>query len=123
VDNQRIADRLRIIEHKENELNGHRVVLPELTKSFISGSLFKLTYSPSFLGNIYLTPYAPDIVKDGAPTDDSTGGAGASEFEVTPAMIEAGVIPLLRFHRERSNDEDVVREIYLAMRRAEACSP
>jgi hypothetical protein len=45
--------------------------------------------------------------------------ADVPEIQISPAMVEAGLIPLLRFHRERSDDEDVVREIYLAMRRAE----
>ena len=58
-----------------------------------------------------------------APSEVSEGGgAPGSEIEITPAMIDAGLIPFLRFHRESSDDEDVVRQIYLAMRRV-ACMP
>lgn len=34
------------------------------------------------------------------------------EIEITPAMIEAGVGVLLCYHRERSDEKDVVREIF-----------
>jgi hypothetical protein len=45
-------------------------------------------------------------------------GAPDNEIEVTPEMIEAGLIPFLRFHRESMDDEVVVRQVYLAMRAA-----
>ncbi len=37
------------------------------------------------------------------------------EIEVTPEMIEAGIGILLRYHREHSDEADVVREIFLRM--------
>lgn len=37
---------------------------------------------------------------------------------VTPKMIEAGMSKLARYHRERNNEEDIVAEIYVAMRDA-----
>jgi hypothetical protein len=45
-------------------------------------------------------------------------GAPSNEIDVTPEMIEAGLIPLFRFHREASHSESVVAEIYRALRRA-----
>ena len=39
--------------------------------------------------------------------------------EVTPEMIDAGLAHLLRFHRERDDDEDVVTRLYRAMRALE----
>lgn len=35
-----------------------------------------------------------------------------SYSEITPEMIEAGVGILLCYHRERNNEDDVVREIF-----------
>ena len=37
------------------------------------------------------------------------------EIEITPEMIEAGMGTLLRYHREYSDEADVVREIFLRM--------
>ena len=49
---------------------------------------------------------------------DSVGAGGSeAEFEVTPAMIEAGRGPLLRFHRERDTEEEAICRIYRAMAR------
>jgi hypothetical protein len=48
--------------------------------------------------------------------EGSDDGAGApDEIDVTPAMIEAGLSHLLGFHPSRSNDEDVVTNMYRAM--------
>jgi hypothetical protein len=38
------------------------------------------------------------------------------EDEVTPAMLDAGASLLLAFHRERHDEDDFVKRIYLAMR-------
>jgi ribosomal protein S19 len=38
-----------------------------------------------------------------------------AEIEITPEMIEAGLVHLLRFHRERGHDEEIIRQIYRAM--------
>ena len=46
---------------------------------------------------------------------DGIANADVSETEVTPEMIEAGTGPLLRYHRERSDEADVVREIFERM--------
>jgi hypothetical protein len=37
------------------------------------------------------------------------------EPEVTPEMIEAGVVPLLRYHPDRRSEDDTVVEIFKAM--------
>ncbi len=37
------------------------------------------------------------------------------EIEATPEMVEAGIGTLLRYHREYSDEADVVREIFLRM--------
>ena len=39
----------------------------------------------------------------------------ADEIEITPEMIEAGIGTLLRYHREYSDEADVVREIFQRM--------
>lgn len=39
----------------------------------------------------------------------------AIEIEITPEMIEAGLSPLLRFNRERVDDEATVIQIFRAM--------
>ena len=41
--------------------------------------------------------------------------SGQAGVEITPAMIEAGVGVLLCYHRERSDEKDVVREIFARM--------
>ena len=46
---------------------------------------------------------------------EGIANAGDSEIEVTPAMIEAGIGVLLRYHRERHDESDVVREIFWQM--------
>jgi hypothetical protein len=35
--------------------------------------------------------------------------------EITPEMIEAGVVPLLRYHPDRRSEDDTVVEIFKAM--------
>ena len=40
------------------------------------------------------------------------------EIEITPAMIEAGLSPLFRFHRETHIAEETVAEIYTVMTKA-----
>lgn len=60
---------------------------------------------------IYLTPHEPYLV----PKGEAEEASGAPEVEVTPAMIEAGLPHLLRFHRETDDDESVVRQIFLSM--------
>ena len=46
---------------------------------------------------------------------EGIANANVSEIEITPEMIEAGVGVLLRYHRERSDEADVVREIFERM--------
>jgi hypothetical protein len=50
-----------------------------------------------------------------SPANAGGDGAPEVEIEVTPEMIEAGLIPFLRFHRESMDDEAAVRQVYLAM--------
>ena len=42
----------------------------------------------------------------------------AFEIEITPAMIEAGVLSLLEYDPDFSNEEGVVVEMFRAMRKA-----
>ena len=44
--------------------------------------------------------------------------AECDEVKITPEMIEAGLSPLFRFHRERDLAEEVVAEIFAAMTKA-----
>jgi hypothetical protein len=46
----------------------------------------------------------------GAPETELT------EIEVTPEMLDARASLLLEFHRERHDEDDFVKRIYLAMR-------
>ena len=39
----------------------------------------------------------------------------AADAEITPEMIEAGVIPLLRYHPDRASEDEVVVEIFRSM--------
>jgi hypothetical protein len=44
------------------------------------------------------------------------GDRPANEIEITPEMIESGVIPLYRYHPDRGvSDEETVKAIFLAM--------
>ncbi len=45
------------------------------------------------------------------------------KIEVTPEMIEAGIGVLLRYHRERHDEADVVREIFGQMISVRNLSP
>ena len=45
------------------------------------------------------------------------------EIKITPEMIEAGIGTLLRYHREHSDEADVVREIFLRMISAQQPCP
>jgi len=42
----------------------------------------------------------------------------AAEIEVTQEMVEAGVLPLLRYHPDRNSEDDIVKEIFCAMMKA-----
>ena len=46
---------------------------------------------------------------------ESIANVDVSEVEVTPEMIEAGIGVLLRYHREHSDEADVIREIFKRM--------
>ena len=69
------------------------------------------------MGIIYLTPYDTKCGEATAngPNSEPEAGAPENEIAITPEMIAAGLIPFLRFYRESSDDETVVREMYLAM--------
>ncbi len=49
------------------------------------------------------------------PNSELESRPAGAEIEVTPEMIEAGIGILLRYHREYSDEADVVREIFLRM--------
>jgi hypothetical protein len=50
------------------------------------------------------------------PSRDSTAaGAPEAEIEITPEMIEAGCRELSRYRYDKSNDEEIVRAIFVAM--------
>ena len=38
-----------------------------------------------------------------------------TEIEITPEMIEAGIAPLFRFHHDKGNEAEIVKEIFRAM--------
>ena len=69
-------------------------------------------------GIMHLKYHDSERHKTAAPTDLVVDGA--PEVEITPAMIEAGLSHLLRFHRDRQDDEEVVRLIFRAMISARA---
>ena len=49
--------------------------------------------------------------------------ADVPETEITPEMIEAGIGILLRYHREYSDEANVVSEIFLRMISARGLCP
>jgi len=53
--------------------------------------------------------------KPSTPTGAPEMPTDSEKIEVTPEMIEAGVLPLLRYHPDRNSEDDIVREIYRAM--------
>ncbi len=61
----------------------------------------------------YPTECGPNVAPLSAGADEA--GAPGTEVEITPAMIEAGLGPLLRYHRECSDEAEVVTEIFRAM--------
>lgn len=53
--------------------------------------------------------------RDVAEMARSENRQAVENLVITPEMIEAGVGLLLRYHRERSDEADVVREIFERM--------
>lgn len=60
-----------------------------------------------------LTPHARDIEKEG--TSEQSEGAGALGVEITPAMIEAGLIAYMDRDSRFESHEEIVAHIYRAM--------
>lgn len=62
-----------------------------------------------------MTPHHAESSPGLRSDTDSDVGAPEDEIKVTPEMIEAGMGPLLCYHREYSDENEVLTEIYRAM--------
>jgi hypothetical protein len=47
--------------------------------------------------------------------DNIPRNTAAPNVEITPEMVEAGVVPLLRYHPDRASEDDIVVEIFRSM--------